>query len=87
MARQFAANPSGKFTVQIALVCQTSSITTALDGGGDRIWFTPTTYRGQSCYRLFWNRYETREAAERGIADIPAAVRSGANPVVVAIPR
>ncbi|HWS72871.1 MAG TPA: hypothetical protein VN605_12190, partial [Thermoanaerobaculia bacterium] len=87
-ARQHAAAPpAGNFTVQFELVCQTSSLSTAVRAGGERIWFVPTTYRGQSCYRVFWGVYDTQEAARAGAGELPASLRGGAAPVVVRIPR
>jgi septal ring-binding cell division protein DamX len=53
--------------------------------GGNKVWSAPITYRGQQCYRVFWGRYATREAAEGAIGQIPAALR-GSKPVVVSIP-
>jgi cytoskeletal protein RodZ len=87
-ARQHAAAPpAGSFTVQFELVCQTSSLSTAVRAGGDKIWFVPTTYRGQPCYRVFWGAYDTQEAARAGAGELPAGLRGGAAPVVVRIPR
>jgi septal ring-binding cell division protein DamX len=86
-ARQHAAAPpAGNYTVQFELVCQTSSLNTAVRAGGDRIWFVPTTYRGQSCYRVFFGAYPTAEAAREGAGELPAGLRGGAAPVVVRVP-
>lgn len=86
MARNFAANPSGNFTIQFALVCETSSVQQAVTTGGNRIWFVPTTYRGRSCFRVFWGRYDDEASAQRATPEIPASLR-GAKPVVVRVPR
>jgi septal ring-binding cell division protein DamX len=56
-----------------------------MEAGGQKIWFIPTMYRGQSCYRVFWGRYPTREAAALAAGSIPQALR-GAAPAVVRIP-
>ncbi len=78
---------SARFTIQVELVCQQASLAKARDAGGAKIWFVPISYRGQSCYRVFWGRYETREAAEGAIAEVPAELRSGSKPVVVSAPQ
>jgi len=86
MAREFAAAPSGKFTVQFEIVCDPSNITKALRSGGTNVWFVPISLKGRSCYRVFWGRYPTRDAAERGIREIPASLRE-AKPAVVSVPQ
>ncbi|HEU5163157.1 MAG TPA: SPOR domain-containing protein, partial [Thermoanaerobaculia bacterium] len=69
------------YTLQFEIVCQTGSVTKALEAGSS-VWFVPIQYRGAPCFRVFWGRYETREAAERARNEIPAALR-GSGPVVV----
>jgi cytoskeletal protein RodZ len=86
MAHEFAKNPAGNFTVQFELVCQASSLQKAIAGGGASVWFVPTTYRGQSCYRVFWGHYDTRESAISAMGKIPEALR-GSTPVVVSVPK
>ncbi|HEV8660219.1 MAG TPA: DUF4388 domain-containing protein [Thermoanaerobaculia bacterium] len=86
MAREFAAAPSGKFTVQFEIVCEASNITKALRAGGTNVWFVPITLKGRSCYRVFWGHYPTREAAERGMSEIPATLRE-AKPSVIPVPQ
>jgi hypothetical protein len=86
MAREFAAAPSGKFTVQFEIVCDPSNITKALHTGGTNVWFLPISLKGRSCYRVFWGHYGTRDAAERGIREIPSTLRE-AKPAVVSVPQ
>jgi septal ring-binding cell division protein DamX len=86
MAREFAANATGNFTIQFAIVCEPSNVTKALDTGGTNVWFVPITIKERSCFRLFWNRYATREEAERGLQNLPAGLRES-RPAVVSIPR
>jgi hypothetical protein len=76
---------SAKFTVQIELVCQDASLRKATSIGGDKVWSSPVTYRGQQCYRVFWGRYPTRAAAEAAVGEVPAGLRSS-KPVAVPIP-
>ena len=86
MAQEFARTASGNFTVQFELVCQTTSLAKAVQAGGADVWFVPISYRGQSCYRVFWGRFPTREAAMAAWVKIPSSIR-GAKPVVVAVPK
>jgi DamX protein len=86
MARDFAAQKGGAYTVQVELVCETASVTRALRDGGTNIWFTPITYRGRSCYRVFWGRYTTRAAAESAMASIPKSLAES-KPAIIPIPK
>jgi septal ring-binding cell division protein DamX len=85
MARDFAAQKGGSYTVQFELVCETASITRALAEAGDKVWFVSTNYRGRPCYRVFWGRFATSAEANAATKQLPAAL--GATPVVVKIPR
>jgi hypothetical protein len=83
MAQGFAsADASVGYTVQFGILCETSSVTRALTEGGDPVWFIPIRYRDRPCFRVFWGRYDTREAAERAKGEIPAALR-GSEPAIV----
>jgi len=83
MAQSFAsANSSVGFTVQFEIVCETASVTKAIGEGGESVWFIPIRYRDRPCFRVFWGRYDTREAAERAKGEIPASLR-GSEPAIV----
>jgi len=87
MAREFAANPTGNFTVQFAIVCDPVNVTKALQSGvADRVWFIPISLKGRACYRMFWGGFPTRADADRSMAQLPAALRES-NPAVVMVPR
>jgi hypothetical protein len=86
LAHQMAADPVGAYTVQFELVCETASITKAMEAGRSSVWWAPISYRGRPCYRVFWGRFATREEAVKAAAEIPAALH-GSAPVVVKIPR
>jgi septal ring-binding cell division protein DamX len=86
MAQQQANDPVGAYTVQFELVCETSSITKAMEAGRSAVWWVPVTYRTKPCYRVFWGRFATREEAVKAAAEIPDALH-GSPPVVVKIPR
>ena len=85
MARDFAAQKGGNYTVQFELVCETASITRALNESRDKVWFVPISYRGRPCYRVFWGRYDTSAEAIAASKQMPAGL--GATPVVVKIPH
>jgi hypothetical protein len=79
--------PAGEpYTVQIELVCRTESITRALRAGGDDVWFVPTSFRGQGCYRVFWRHFHSAAAAKQGIAAVPAALGAGSTATVTRVP-
>ena len=77
---------SAKFTIQIELVCQESSLKKAMDIGGANVWSVPINYRGQQCHRVFWGHYGDRAEAEAATTQVPAGLR-GSKPVVVTIPQ
>ncbi|MGN6184485.1 MAG: DUF4388 domain-containing protein [Thermoanaerobaculia bacterium] len=86
MARNFAANASGNYTVQIQILCETSNLDKAMRDGGSNLWFVPQPIKDRSCYRVFWGRYATREAAQQALASIPASLRDRSS-AVKAIPK
>jgi len=86
MARQYAANPSGNFTVQIQILCQASNLDKAISTGGANIWFVPQTLGTRSCYRVFWGHYATRDEAQNALAKIPASLRDRSS-AVKPVPR
>jgi septal ring-binding cell division protein DamX len=77
---------AAKFTLQIELVCQASSLAKAQQIGGSKVWSAPITYRNQACHRVFWGRYGTRDEADAAASQIPAELRAS-KPVVVTIPQ
>ena len=87
MAREFAANPVGNYTIQFAIVCDPSNVTKALrSSAADRVWFIPISVKERSCYRLFWGGFQTREQADAALPTIPGELRES-KPSVVTVPR
>ena len=86
MAREFAADPQGNFTVQIQILCNPGNVEAAMRQGGGNVWFVPQTIKDRSCYRVFWGRFATREEATRAMANVPAGLRDP-NAAVKAVPR
>src|SRR5262249_49807914 len=74
-----------KFTIQVELVCQQSSLQKASEIGGGSVWSAPMTYKGKQCYRVFYGRYPTRADAEAATSQVPEGLRAS-KPVVVSIP-
>ncbi|MBV8519763.1 MAG: hypothetical protein JO197_20395 [Acidobacteria bacterium] len=86
MAREYAANATGNYTVQIQILCQESNLAGAIRSGGSNVWFVPQTLGGRACYRVFWGRYPTRDAAQSAMASIPSALRDK-SAAVKAVPK
>jgi septal ring-binding cell division protein DamX len=87
MAQSFASQATGSYTVQFELVCQTSSLTKAVQAGGSNVWFVPIAYRGQGCYRVFWGHFASKAEAERALDEVPVSLRAGSKPSVVSVPK
>jgi septal ring-binding cell division protein DamX len=85
MATDFAAQKGGNYTLQFELVCETASVTRALNEGGAKVWFVRTSYRNRPCYRVFWGRFDSSADANAASKQLPASL--GSAPVVVKIPR
>ncbi|HUF17658.1 MAG TPA: DUF4388 domain-containing protein [Thermoanaerobaculia bacterium] len=84
MAREFQARMTEKpFSIQFAILCQTSSVTNAMKVDASNVWFVPVRFRDQPCYRAFWGRYDDRDAAESALSSLPANLRQGSAPAVV----
>lgn len=77
LARQYAANPAGNYTVQIQILCDPANVENAIRTGGGNVWFVPQALGGRACYRVFWGRYDTAADAGRGLAQVPQSLRDG----------
>jgi hypothetical protein len=85
-AREFAANATGNYTVQIQILCNSSNVEKLMRSGGESIWFVPQAIGDRSCYRVFWGHYNTRDQAQQAIAQIPATFRDK-NAAVKSVPK
>jgi len=84
LAASHAARAGKKpYAIQFALVCQTSSVETSIKAGGDQVWFVPTSFKGQPCYRMLWREFGSRSEAESAISSMPSPLREGTRPAVV----
>ena len=86
MAREFAANPTGNFTVQIQILCDPGNLGAAMRDGGSEVWFVPQAIGARSCYRVFWGHFATRDEAQRALGRVPAGIRDR-SAAVKAVPR
>ncbi|HEX7708434.1 MAG TPA: DUF4388 domain-containing protein [Thermoanaerobaculia bacterium] len=80
-AREYAANPTGNYTVQIQILCDPGNLEGAIRTGGGEIWFVPQMLGDRACYRVFWGRYESEREAQAALAAIPAALRDRSSAV------
>lgn len=86
MAREYAANPTGNYTVQIQILCDPANLEKAMRAGGENLWFVPQSLSGRPCYRVFWGRFDSRAQAQQALAQVPASLRDR-NSAVKAVPR
>jgi hypothetical protein len=82
LAKQHASSANGGYAIQFELVCETASLSKAISAGGDKVWFTPLSYRGKSCYRVYWGHYGSAAEATAAVSEIPTVLREGSTPVV-----
>jgi septal ring-binding cell division protein DamX len=82
------ADRKAHFTIQLELACEVASLTDAWkhDRPAGTMWVLSTPFQGRTCFRVLWGRYPTREAARRGLANIPSFFSTPRNhPIVTAI--
>jgi septal ring-binding cell division protein DamX len=85
--QEISSSGADKFTLALGLYCneENAGRLVAGAGGASDIYVLPTSVEGRSCIRVMWGLYDSREAAERGIASLPNGVRAGdVAPVAVA---
>jgi septal ring-binding cell division protein DamX len=72
---RLAAMGSG-WTAQLAVLCDRTRVTQLLERFGEHAPFyvLPSLQGDSACFRICWNRYTEREAAQRA-ADLPPALR------------
>jgi septal ring-binding cell division protein DamX len=76
----------GKYTVQLEIACEQSTVATAQRNGGSAVWVLPITYRGRSCQKILWGHFATAAEAQSAMSMMPAAIRSSTPGVVVRVP-
>jgi hypothetical protein len=83
-----AADRRARYTIQLELACEVESLVDAWkhDRPAGSMWVLATPFRGKTCFRVLWGRYQTREGAARALAGAPAFFSTPRNrPVVVPI--
>ena len=86
--RRAGADRKAQFTIQLELACEIPSLVDAWkhDRPAGTMWVLTTPYNGQTCFRVLWGRYPTREAARRALSGVPRFFSTPRNhPVVTAI--
>lgn len=72
------ATGTNKFTIAVGVYCDASNAGRAYknSGNSEQLLVLPYTYRGRSCYRVFWGLFDSEETARRNVASLPTVLRS-----------
>jgi uncharacterized protein DUF4388 len=75
------------FAIQLELVCEVASLNEAWrHDRSQAMWLLPVSHEGRNCFRVFWGRYTTLEAAKKGKAAVPSYFTTARNhPAVVSV--
>lgn len=86
--KRLAADKKTKYAIQLELVCEVPSLVEAWrHDRGQSMWLLPVAHSGRDCFRVFWGRYSTLEAARKGKSAVPSYFTTARNrPAVVAVP-
>ena len=73
-----STNADNKFTIAVGVYCDTGNATRAYRNSGNskQLIVLPYSYRGRSCYRVFWGLFDSEESARSNAASLPTALRS-----------
>ena len=76
---------SGHHTLQLAVICEASSIARLVDAmnSEEGFYFVATEMRGRPCFKALWGVYGTPEEAQAAIGRVPAELRDPASPPLV----
>ncbi|MGH9369249.1 MAG: hypothetical protein ACRD3M_16430, partial [Thermoanaerobaculia bacterium] len=85
--RRLDGEKGNRFAIQLELVCEIASLEEAWRyNRGRAMWLLPAVHGGRDCFRVFWGRYPTLEAARRAKAGIPSYFVTPRNhPAVVSV--
>lgn len=85
--RRLAGDRSTRYAIQLALLCETPSLTQAWrHDRGSAMWLLASDHQGRKCFRVLWGRYPTLEAARRAKPGVPSFFSTPTNrPAVVAV--
>jgi hypothetical protein len=79
---------SQAYSVQIMAACQPETIRGILrrGQGSSQMFILPATLQGRECYRIYWGRYRSYEAAREALRkDVPATLRQADTPRVARV--
>ena len=76
-----------RYSIQLELLCEVPSLVEAWrHDRGSSLWLLPVSHEGRDCFRVFWGRYRTLEAARRAKSGIPGYFVTPRNrPAVVGV--
>jgi hypothetical protein len=85
--RRLEGDRRTRYAIQLELVCEAASLEEAWrHDRGQAMWLLTVTHEGRECYRVFWGRYPTLEAARKAKPGIPSYfVTSRNHPAVVSV--
>jgi septal ring-binding cell division protein DamX len=86
--KRLEADRKTHYAIQLELVCEVGSLADAWrHDRGQAMWLLTTNHQGRDCFRVFWGRYPTLEAARKARTSIPSYFVTARNhPAVVAVP-
>jgi hypothetical protein len=85
--KRMASDNRTRYAVQLELVCEVESLREAWKHDrGKTMWLLPVSHGGRDCFRVFWGRYPSLDAAKKGKTGIPPYFTTARNhPAVVAV--
>lgn len=85
--RRLDSDRRSRYAIQLELVCEVPSLQEAWrHDRGQSMWLLSVAHGGRDCFRVFWGRYPTIEAARKAKAAIPSYFVTARNrPAVVAV--
>ncbi len=85
--RRLESDRRTRYAIQLELVCEGASLEEAFrHDRSQAMWLLATTHEGRDCYRVFWGRYPSLEAARKAKAGIPPYFVTPRNhPAVVSV--
>ncbi|MEJ5165850.1 MAG: SPOR domain-containing protein, partial [Thermoanaerobaculia bacterium] len=75
--------PQNYFTIQILIACQEETILKLKKEYPDlNFWYIPINFKGRSCYKLFYEKFGSKEEAEKARAGLPSKLLEGKPQIV-----
>jgi hypothetical protein len=85
--RRLEGDRRALYSIQLELVCEPASLEEAWRHDRSQLmWLLTVTHGGRDCFRVFWGRYPTLEAAKKAKTGIPSYFVTARNrPAVVSV--